>query len=174
MILNQKNSYLLSYTLNADNLFPNNVLPLLVYKSALELNSTPEEIKKTLKNNLWENSWSGGVFTYHHYHSTAHEVLCVYEGNATLLFGGDKGIVILIKKGDVVIIPAGVAHKNLNASEEFKCIGAYPQGQIYDMNEGKKEEYAKAVKNIAVLPLPESDPVFGREGPLLDQWKKED
>jgi uncharacterized protein YjlB len=172
MMLNQKNIHVLSYTLDADDFFPNNVLPLIVYKSALELNSTPDEIKKLLKNNLWENSWSGGVYTYHHYHSTAHEVLCVYEGNATLLFGGEKGIVILINKGDVVIIPAGVAHKNLNSSEKFKCIGAYPKGQNYDLNEGKKEEYSNAVKNIEALPLPESDPIFGMDGPLLSHWKK--
>jgi uncharacterized protein YjlB len=172
MILNQRNIHVLSYILRVDGFFPNNVLPLIVYKSALELNLTPDKIKKILKNNLWEGCWSGGVYTYHHYHSTAHEVLCVYDGNATLLFGGDKGIVILIKKGDVVIIPAGVAHKNLDASNNFKCIGAYPKGQDYDMKEGKKEEFLKAKKNIAALPLPESDPIFGREGPLLDQWKK--
>jgi uncharacterized protein YjlB len=172
MIFNQKNTHVLSYVLKAEDLFPNNTLPLVVYKSALELNSTPDEIKKLLKENSWENSWSGGVFTYHHYHSTAHEVLCVYDGTATLLFGGDKGIVILIKKGDVVIIPAGVAHKNLDSSGKFKCIGAYPKGQTYDLNEGKKEEYANAIKNIASLPLPSSDPIFGMHGPLLSQWKK--
>jgi uncharacterized protein YjlB len=78
----------------------------------------------------------------------------------------------LIKKGDVVIIPAGVAHKNLDSSGKFKCIGAYPKGQTYDLNEGKKEEYANAIKNIASLPLPSSDPIFGMHGPLLSQWKK--
>jgi uncharacterized protein YjlB len=172
MIFNQKNIHVLSYVLTADELFPNNSLPLIVYKSALEINSTPDEIKKLLKENLWENCWNGGVFTYHHYHSTAHEVLCVYDGTATLLFGGDKGIVILIKKGDVVIIPAGVAHKNLDSSEKFKCIGAYPKGQDYDVKEGKKEEYATAVKNITAVALPESDPIFGMEGPLLSKWEK--
>jgi uncharacterized protein YjlB len=173
MILNQKNIHVLSYSLHADGFFPNNVLPLIVYKSGLELKATPDKIKKMLKSNLWEGCWSGGVYTYHHYHSTAHEVLCVYGGNATLLFGGDKGIVMLLKKGDVVIIPAGVAHKNLNASKDFKCIGAYPKGQVYDLNVGDKEEYVNAIKNITTLPLPKSDPVFGKEGPLLGQWRNE-
>lgn len=171
MILNQKNIHVLSYVLSADEQFPNNVLPLIVYKSGLELKATPDKIKKILNSNLWEGCWSGGVYTYHHYHSTAHEVLCVYDGNATLLFGGDKGIVMLIKKGDVVIIPAGVAHKNLDASENFKCIGAYPKGQNYDLNVGTKEEYIHAIKSIAILPLPQSDPIFGMNGPLLNQWK---
>jgi uncharacterized protein YjlB len=63
MIFNQKNTHVLSYVLKAEDLFPNNTLPLVVYKSALELNSTPDEIKKLLKENSWENSWSGGVFT---------------------------------------------------------------------------------------------------------------
>jgi uncharacterized protein YjlB len=172
MIFNQKNIHVLSYSLNPDGFFPNNILPLIVCKSALEFNLTSEEIKKKLKANLWENSWMGGVYNFHHYHSTAHEVLCVYEGTATLLFGGDKGVVMLLKKGDVVIIPAGVAHKNLDATEQFKCIGAYPKGQAYDMHEGKKEEYAKAVGNIAILPLPATDPIFGMDGPLLTEWKK--
>lgn len=172
MIINQKNIHVLSYRLNAEGFFPNNTLPLVVYKSALDLNATSEDIKKTLKENAWENAWTGSVFTYQHYHSTAHEVLCVYKGNATLLFGGEKGIAMLLKKGDVVIIPAGVAHKNLNASEEFNCVGAYPEGQQYDVNEGTEEEYAQAIEHISMLSLPASDPVFGTTGPLLDEWKK--
>ncbi len=171
MMFNQKNIHVLSYILQGDSVFPNNILPLIIYKSALDLNLTPDSIKKILKSNSWENSWSGGVYEYHHYHSTAHEVLCVYEGNATLLFGGEKGIVMLIKKGDVVIIPAGVAHKNLNSSEDFNCVGAYPQGQGVDINYGKEGEFAKAVKSIAALPFPSSDPIFGAEGPLFTQWE---
>jgi uncharacterized protein YjlB len=40
-------------------------------------------------------------------------------------------------KGDVLLIPAGVAHKNVGASIDFKCVGAYPGGKEFDINLGK-------------------------------------
>ena len=72
--------------------------------------------------------------------------------------------------GDVIIIPAGVAHKNLGSSGDFRCVGAYPPGQDWDMNYGKAGERPAADENIANVPLPVADPVFGFEGPLMKNW----
>ena len=71
-----------------------------------------------------------------------------------------------------MIIPAGVAHKNLNGSADFLCVGAYPEGRDYDMNYGRPEERESAIQNIAAVEVPLTDPVFGTEGPLLDCWRK--
>jgi uncharacterized protein YjlB len=116
-------------------------------------------------------TWRNGIYSYHHYHSTAHEVLGCYRGSAKVQFGGESGIVEELSAGDVVIIPAGVGHKNLGASADFAVVGAYPRGQDYDMNYGKPGERPRADENIARVPLPETDPIFGKDGPLLRHWR---
>ncbi len=60
----------------------------------------------TDEKNNWSNSWRNGIFNFHHYHSITHEVLGVHSGNAKVLLGGDRGILINAEKGDVIIIPA--------------------------------------------------------------------
>ncbi|MBS0000436.1 MAG: hypothetical protein KFF73_15755 [Cyclobacteriaceae bacterium] len=70
-----------------------------------------------------------------------------------------------------MLIPAGVAHKNLGSSADFRVVGAYPEGQSWDMNYGKEWERPTADENIRKVKLPVMDPVFGQEGPVIDQWK---
>ena len=97
-------------------------------------------------------------------------MLGCYRGEATVLFGGESGVTTLISAGDVVVIPAGVGHKRLRASRDFAVVGAYPDGQLPDMNYGKPEERSRAVANIARVPTPAHDPVSGFEGPLARLW----
>lgn len=161
------------YYLKDDGTFPNNAkLPVLLYKGVIPKNffEGPGEIEKLLKLHQWENAWTGDIYDYHHYHSTAHEVLIALEGNIRLALGGEQGVVMNFEQGDAVVIPAGVSHKNLDPDKDFKCLGAYPQGQKYDMNYGKPEEREKADKNIGELPSPAADPLFGAEGPLMKYW----
>ena len=130
----------------------------------------PEIIEEVFHSNRWGRSWRNGIYPYHHYHSTAHEVLGVYKGNARVQFGGEKGPILAVETGDVVIIPAGVAHKNINSSQDFRVVGAYPAGQSWDMNYGKPGERPAADQNIAEVPDPKADPVYGSESPLLELW----
>ena len=129
------------------------------------------KIESILDANGWGGSWRNGVYGYHHYHSTAHEVLVCYRGEATVQFGGERGISAALQAGDTVVIPAGVAHKKLDASRDFAVVGAYPPGQHWDMNYGKAGERPKADENIARVPLPKTDPLFRENGPLLKHWR---
>lgn len=156
-----------------DGNFPNNGhLALLVYRNALRLDKTIEgkEIETLFESNGWANAWQDGVYDYHHYHSITHEVMGVIDGTARIQFGGPSGISIMVERGDVIIIPAGIAHKNIGGDEIFKCVGAYPEGKDYDLNYGKPGERPKADENIKNVPLPEHDPVFGAAGPLIKEW----
>ncbi|HKQ38927.1 MAG TPA: cupin domain-containing protein [Verrucomicrobiae bacterium] len=152
---------------------PNSQLPLLVYRRAarLQSNDPASVFEKLFEANGWTDSWRNGIYDYHHYHSTAHEVLGVYQGHATVNFGGEGGPITKVWPGDVIIIPAGVSHKNLGASPDFGVVGAYPDGQKVDMHHGKPDERAKAEKNISELPMPEQDPVQGNNGPLFQYWE---
>jgi uncharacterized protein YjlB len=164
---------ILTVILKDDGTFPNNNLPLIVYRQAIEYGSGgPEVVEALFSQNGWGGSWRNGIYGYHHYHSTAHEVLGVYGGNCKVQLGGPEGRTFEIKKGDVVLIPAGVAHKNLGSSHDFRVVGAYPEGQSWDMNYGRPGERPATDENIAKVALPEMDPVFGKGGPVGDNWKK--
>lgn len=153
---------------------PNNdKCPLLIYPKALVL---PEKdpagaIEHLLKSNHWGGTWRNGIYTYHHYHSTAHEVLVCYSGSAKVQLGGEPGVTHVIYVGDVILIPAGTGHMNLHASTDFAIVGGYPQGQKWDMCYGKPGERPEADENIARVPLPRLDPIYGADGPVLDYWK---
>lgn len=152
------------YFLYDDGRFPNSPeFPVLVYRNVLRL---PEFFPALFVRNLfarhhWHNSWKDGIFTYHHYHSTTHEVLGFYAGKTQLLLGGDSGIRLRVKKGDVMIIPAGVAHKNLGDKNDIGCVGAYPDGCDYDMKYGVAGERPDADFSIRHVPVPFSHPLFG-------------
>ena len=166
--------HIATHVFEDDGKFPNNSnLPVLVYKGALHLHPGDdiEVIEELFKKNNWTNSWKDSVFDYDHYHSNAHEVLGVFCGTADIILGGPEGTCVELTRGDVVIIPAGVAHKNLNGSPDFLVIGAYHEGREYDMNYGKAEERNQALENIRNVPLPQTDPVFGESGGILESWK---
>jgi uncharacterized protein YjlB len=162
-----------AHVLSDDGTIPNSRLPLLVYQQAVPLAGAdpPAAIEATLQIHGWGGGWRNGIFPYHHYHSTAHEVLVVYGGSARVQFGGEAGIVASVAAGDVVIIPAGVGHKKLGGTADFGVVGAYPRGQAWDICYGRAGERPRADENIAHVPLPSADPVFGREGPLLAHWR---
>lgn len=152
---------------------PNNPqLPLLLYRQVFSGNSNLEDqFKEVFAQHNWRGRWTNGVFDYHHYHSKSHEVLGVAAGSATIVFGGPGGEEVEIKAGDMVVLPAGTGHCRKSASFDFSVVGAYPKGQEnYDICM-EKDEVEKKQKNIRQVPLPETDPVAGKDGPLLQHWK---
>jgi uncharacterized protein YjlB len=152
---------------------PNNpTLPLLVYSQALAKSDLdPSSCKELLAKNGWGGAWVDGVFSYHHYHSNAHEVLCVVGGSASIAFGGPEGETVEVEAGDVVVIPAGVGHCNKGSDGGFSVVGAYPQRQeSYDLHTGEEGERPEVLENIRNVSLPESDPLFGEKGPLTKRW----
>lgn len=152
---------------------PNNPkLPLLLYQDALALdNPDPAAaFERLFHEHEWRRSWRNGVYSFPHYHSTAHEVLGVFSGSAQIRLGGEGGIVQEIRAGDVVVLPAGTGHEKINSTRDFGVVGAYPPGPAYDMCYGKLGERPEADRRIAATPLPSNDPVFGEAGPLIEHW----
>lgn len=159
--------------LSGDGTFPNNErLPALVYRGAFVFSgdNRAATIERIFLRNGWGGSWRNGIYDYHHYHSTAHEVLGVADGTARVQLGGDSGAEFKVQAGDAIVIPAGVAHKNLGSSSDFLVVGAYPAGQEWDMMYGRAGERPRADRNIEQTPLPQADPIFGAEGPLMERW----
>src|SRR5215467_16194160 len=109
-----------------DGVYPGNVLPVLLYRAAMTVDAQDRAsvFERGFAQNDWRNSWRNGVYSFAHYHSTAHEVLGVYDGSATLRLGGEHGQAVEVRSGDVILIPAGVAHQNTGASPDFSVVGA--------------------------------------------------
>jgi uncharacterized protein YjlB len=163
-----------SIILQDDGLIPNSRYPVLLFRGAVELenNNPASSMENRFAANHWLDSWRNGIYSFHHYHSTSHEVLGIYQGSVTVRLGGEKGQDFVLRAGDVVVIPAGVGHKNLQCTRLFGVVGAYPDGRECDLLRGRLGERPRADKNIARVPMPENDPVYGLHGPLKSIWIK--
>lgn len=111
------------------------------------------------------------MYSASHFHSTSHELLGISNGEARICFGHEdnpKKVEEILRKGDVVIIPAGVAHRLLeDLTGEFEMVGAYPVGCSWDMCSGKTGEEQK-IEKIRSLSWFKKDPLYGDDGPARD------
>jgi hypothetical protein len=69
-------------------------------------------------------------------------------------------------QGDVLVLPAGTGHCNAGSSDDLLVVGAYPNGMRRDPRRGDPAERDEVLANIAAVPLPDTDPVHGQDGPL--------
>ena len=163
----------LTFTFQDDGIVPNNALPLLLYKQAIDVDS--EHSEKTIEGlfgaNGWGDMWRNGIYDYLHYHATVHEALGIARGHARVRFGGNSGKEFEISAGDVAILPAGTGHQCLSASKDFSVVGAYPPGPPMDLVRPSKEAHAKALRTIPKVAVPKTDPVLGEHGGLVKLWK---
>jgi uncharacterized protein YjlB len=158
-----------------DGAIPNNLrLPFIYYRSPVRLAQAqdPAAVFETLfESNGWKDSWRNGIYDYLHYHSRTHEVLGIARGHARVKFGGERGRIVELRAGDVVILPAGTGHQRVSARRDLLVVGAYPASGRYDECKGSGAEHERALKTIPKVRLPAEDPVYGADGPLLDSWK---
>jgi uncharacterized protein YjlB len=164
-----------TFSFKDDGSIPNNRdLPVFIYEQAVRLDRAPDPaavFEELFEANKWGDSWRNGIYDYVHYHSSIHEVLGIARGRARVRLGGDKGKEFDVTAGDVLVLPAGTGHQNLMASDDFLVVGAYPPAGEYDVCRGGKAEHAKALKSIPKTPLPQADPVYGADGPLMRVWR---
>jgi uncharacterized protein YjlB len=159
-----------------DGCIPNNPrLALLLYRAGLAIEgaTNPERLLvDTFTRNHWGDVWQNGIYPFEHYHSTTHEVSGVARGWAKVRFGGERGEAVDLTAGEIVVLPAGTGHQCLWASSDLLVVRAYPPNGRYDLCRGSKAEYTRALTAIPRVPMPETDPVFGEEGPLTNLWRR--
>jgi uncharacterized protein YjlB len=158
--------------LSRNGWMPNNEhLPVLVYRDAFDVSGKdPASIfEQAFGRNGWPPQWRDGVYDFHHYHSTAHEVLGFARGHARLVLGGENGHEMTVKPGDVVVLPTGTGHCNLGSSSDFLVVGAYPPDQNWDIC--RTAPTPPDSERMQHLPFPNSDPVTGASGALTKHWR---
>ena len=96
----------------------------------------------------------------------------IARGRAKVRFGGNKGQEIELTPGDVCVLPAGTGHQCLWASPDLMVIGAYPQDrQIRPLPRQQGASTPRRCRPSRKCRCPTSDPVFGKQGPLLRLWR---
>jgi uncharacterized protein YjlB len=161
-----------------DGAVPNNpALPALVYKSAFDPSGSRDPaaaIEDLFKANGWgHDMWRDGIFPFVHYHAMIHEALGIAHGSARVQLGGHGGEAFELKPGDILVLPAGTGHQRLLGSDDFLVVGGYPPDGTYNLCRGDNPaERDKALTTIPKVPLPDSDPVHGIDGPLPKLWRR--
>jgi uncharacterized protein YjlB len=159
-----------SHSFEDDGGIPNSGLPVLVYHEVEAARAAPSA-QGLFDSHGWLGAWRNGIFSFHHFHSTSHEVLGIVAGSASVVLGGPGGRRFEVRRGDVLVLPAGTGHCNAGSSEDLLVVGAYPDGMQWDVRRGDPAEHVEVVANIRAVPLPRADPVYGPDGPLLELWR---
>ncbi|KAF4452710.1 cupin domain-containing protein [Fusarium austroafricanum] len=164
---------------------PNSLFPVLVYRSVLPVPAEEASATEFLERHGWEKKGIWGTITVKHFHPNVHECYGVIQGESELIFGAggadvpELGTKVPVKTGDVIVVPAGVAHastheddKSKDESDCYRYIGVYPIGSPqyrFDLGIERLEQKEELVVESRKVSIPQ-DPISGHQGPLVRIW----
>lgn len=146
--------------------------PMIVYQGAVagDAADAASAFEAIFARHGWGDGWRNGIYGFPHYHSNAHEVLGIAAGEASVRFGGAQGVVLTVRKGDAVLLPAGTGHQRLSSSADLLVIGAYPPGPGRDLKRSGETDKAEIRTRLRHVAKPLHDPIAGKNGPMISLW----
>ena len=151
--------------------YPNAALPVLIYRHVVDTSDAEKRadaFERLFQRHHWLPAWRYHLYDFDHFHSTAHEALGIFRGQALARLGGPNGRTLMLYPGDVLVLPAGVGHASLTADDDFCMVGAYPPNQQPEIELGGPARLGEAQNRAARVAIPEFSPVGG---PLSDLWQ---
>ncbi|KAG8406567.1 hypothetical protein J3459_018651 [Metarhizium acridum] len=97
----------------------------------------------------------------------------IVSGRSTMLLGkinDGTGVDVEVQRGDVIVLPAGTAHSSIESTPDYFYIGVYPRRHPWWVNEHGQNPATHFRSTIRAVEMPEEDPVYGKDGPLLKLW----
>lgn len=148
-------------------------LPVVLYHPFDTSNQAldPSAVESHVSKNSFVPQWRYPMFDFDHFHSTTHELLVPFRGTATLVLGGTKRVDV--QAGDVLLLPAGVAHRAEKTDGDFCMVGSYPSGaKQWDTCRGGEEGTEERIRGLGTGGV-NMDPVYGQErnAPVTQAWR---
>ncbi|TVY14834.1 hypothetical protein LARI1_G007602, partial [Lachnellula arida] len=123
------------YHLQPTSFVPNNRLPVLIYRNVLPQPHNEQSAQEMLEKNHWTkkaNSLFGFLLRLTKLQGNVGST--VFQGHPTLLIGRgphdndeERSVSTELEPGDVIILPAGVAHCSIDGDSDYRSIGLYPE-----------------------------------------------
>ena len=159
-----------------DGIFPNSPLPLLFYRDAIRAGAKDPA-------SIFEQSFAGmigptrGETVFIPFPIiTARRMKCWVFILALPLsrLGGEHGKNVEVHAGDVIVIPAGVAHQNVGASNDFGVVGVYAGGRQWGFASGCPGRAPQSRSQYCGFGNAGERSIYGVAGPLREIWKSAD
>lgn len=131
----------------------------------------PSHLEQLLASNGFAPRWRFPMYEFDHFHTNTHELLVPFRGKATIMLGGGTHS-LEVRSGDVLLVPAGVAHRSVKRTPDFCMVGAYPHGVAQsDLTTDEDPAHVERIVGLG-LGFVGSDPVYGlrRGSPLAEAW----
>ena len=158
-----------------DGLVPNNPMPFLVYKGAID--ARPRPSRTNHRRPVRRQRLGRHVAQWRLRLSCITMRPCTRRSASREATRGCASAATAARnwKSQPATSPSCPPARDINAcppAPDFSVVGAYPPGAKMQITRPTPENHAKALQTIPQVKLPEADPVMGPDGPLVRLWRQ--
>ena len=163
----------LTFVFDDDGLVPNNILPLVIYKRAIELagGDPARAIDELFRANGWDQRWRDGIFDYQHYHATCTRRSASRAATRWCCSAASTARRSSSTPATSRSCPPAPATSASSPAMISAWSAPTRPAKPWRSLARPRRTYRRAMETIPLVLPPPSDPVFGQDGPLLRLWR---